>query len=107
MYSIKKENNIEIIRTIIGQDAPGSEIIIFGSRASGNSDKSSDYDLLVKINIQISVAEKRSLASRIRKHLAEKLIDADIIIRDESEIAASIDRNGSVTKEAVLTGIKI
>ena len=107
MYSIKTDSNIDIIRTVIEQDSPGSEIIIFGSRASGTADTSSDYDLLVKINTKLSVTEKRSLASRIRKHLAEKLIDSDVIIRDESELAASIDRNGSVTKEAVLTGIRI
>lgn len=107
MYSIQTDRNIEIIRLVIEQESPGSEIIIFGSRATGNADDFSDYDILVKININLSISEKRSLASRIRKRLADKLIDSDIIIRDDSEIAASAHMNGSVTKEAILTGIRL
>lgn len=107
MYSIKTDHNIDIIKVVIEQDAPGSEIILFGSRASGNAVSTSDYDLLVKINKKLSVTEKRSLASSIRKHLAEKLIDSDIIIRDDSDLAEARDWNGSVTREAVLTGVRI
>jgi predicted nucleotidyltransferase len=49
MYSIKKDNNINIIRKVVTQEFPESEIILFGSRATGNVTEFSDYDLLVKI----------------------------------------------------------
>ena len=107
MYSIKKDNNINIIRKVVSQESPESEIILFGSRASGNVTESSDYDLLVKIKKALSVTEKRTLSSRIRKQLAEKLIDSDIIIKDEAEISESLNNPGSVIKEAILNGIRL
>jgi predicted nucleotidyltransferase len=107
MYSIKKDKNINLIRKVINQESPESEIILFGSRVSGDVNDSSDYDLLIKIKKNMSVAEKRSLSSRIRKGLAEKLIDSDVIVKDEAEIYSSLDKPGSVIKEAVLNGIKL
>ncbi len=107
MNSIKNDMNISIIRKVIELESPGSEIILFGSRAYGNPDFSSDYDILVKIDSNISVNEKRSLSSRIRKSLAEKLIDSDVLIRDEADLSESLGRPGSVIKEALTKGIRL
>jgi hypothetical protein len=53
----------------------------------------------VKIKKTLSITEKRTLSSRIRKQLAEKLIDSDIIVKDEVEISESLNNPGSVIKE--------
>lgn len=107
MNSIKNDMNISIIRKVIEHESPGCEIILFGSRAYGKPDLSSDYDILVKINSKISVNEKRSLSSRIRKNLAAKLIDSDVIIRDEADLSESLSRPGSIVKEALAKGIRL
>lgn len=107
MYSFQSDDNINIIRKVVGRESPGSEIILFGSRASGAADDSSDYDLLVKINGRLSITEKRSLASRIRKSLALEFIDSDVIVRDETEILTYDERPGSVIRDAVRKGIRL
>jgi len=107
MYSIQKDNNINIIRRVIDQLSPGSEIILFGSRATGNITNSSDYDILVAVNKILTVTEKRSLSSSIRKQLAEYLIDSDIIVSDKEWISSSSERPGSIIKEALKQGVKL
>ena len=63
--------------------------------------------ILLKIKKTLSVKEKRTLSSRIRKHLAESSIDSDVIVKDESEITSSLDKPGSIIKEAIMNGIRL
>jgi uncharacterized protein len=46
----KKEKMLQRIIGVVNKNAPDSEIFLYGSRARGNSRKSSDWDLLILLN---------------------------------------------------------
>lgn len=107
MYSIQNDDNIKIIRRVIEQLTPGSEFILFGSRVSGKINDSSDYDIIISVSRSLTVTEKRSLSSIIRKQLAEYLIDSDVIVSDEAGLSNSLNKPGSIIKEALKQGVRI
>lgn len=80
-------------------------IILFGSRARGTNDGKSDYDILVVIKEEISDKDKIFLATKIRKSLADKNIDADIIVRTKLDIEYYRNKIGSVVNKAVKEGV--
>ena len=42
-----RDQAIKIIKRLVNELLPGSRILLFGSRASGNDARDSDYDLLI------------------------------------------------------------
>ena len=56
---------------IINRDAPDSEIFLFGSRARGNSNKLSDWDLLILLGIE-------QLSFDIEKEFLDKFYELEI-----------------------------
>lgn len=84
-----------------------SEIILFGSRATGNDDTFSDYDLLVIFNEQISREKKVEVASSVRRQMAKRLIDVDILVRSRYEIEQRQYQIGSVIHTALIEGTRL
>ncbi|MBI4334182.1 MAG: nucleotidyltransferase domain-containing protein [Chloroflexi bacterium] len=103
---------IELIKKNI-LDALGEEgieadrIILFGSRARGDFDKFSDYDLLVVVRPQVSVPAKIDLSTRIQRKLAQFLIDVDVMIKSIDEVDRRSNEIGTVTREAMREGVVI
>jgi len=81
--------------------------LLFGSRARGSAGEGSDYDLLVIIGKALAHQEKIVMAAAIRRELAAKFIDADIIIRSVGEVEAHRELRGSVVRNALLEGVAI
>jgi len=77
-----------------------NQIYLFGSRARGDHGKFSDYDILVVVNENITIDMKKEVSKKIRKLLARKSIDADIIIKSYNEFAYLKDKVGSIVKYA-------
>jgi predicted nucleotidyltransferase len=48
----KRELILKKIVDVVEQTAPNSEIYLYGSRARGTASKSSDWDLLILLNLQ-------------------------------------------------------
>ena len=80
-------------------------IILFGSRARGDYDIFSDYDLLIIVNEDINIKRKRMLSKKIRETLAKKLIGSDVIIKSLQEVDYFKDKIGSVVKNALKEGV--
>ncbi len=80
-------------------------IISFGSRARGDYDIFSDYDLLIIVNEDINIKRKRMLSKKIRETLAKKLIGSDVIIKSLQEVDYFKDKIGSVVKNALKEGV--
>jgi len=80
------------------------KIILFGSRASNNHSKYSDWDILIIIKEQLTTEEKREIIRELRKDFAHHLIPADIIIKNIDEIEYYKNFIGSVTREALKEG---
>ena len=102
-----KQNEIETIKSVIGSVIKNrlSKIILFGSRARGDNRIDSDYDLIVVISEELSMKEKMSLASEIRRILAKFSIPNDLLIKSESEIMRFSGVIGTTLYNATREGI--
>ena len=83
------------------------EIILFGSRARGDSSEKSDYDFMIVMKNNLIVREKIKLSSLLRKKLAKKGIDADLVIKSKDELNYYRTKIGSVVREALKEGITL
>lgn len=111
MYDRKElsieEIKAEILKSLKNMDVEIKKIILFGSRASGNYSKQSDYDFLIVTEKIFTIKEKMEIAKKIRVVLAEFYISSDIIIKSEEELEIFRHRIGTVTREALKEGVEI
>lgn len=110
------KNDIEKVKSIIKKEIEEvvnnfglelDKIILFGSRARGDYSEYSDWDILVVIRDKLDISREREIARSIRRRLAEKLIDVDVIVRTVEEFEYYKDSFGTVTREAFKEGIII
>lgn len=83
------------------------KIILFGSRARGDFSKGSDYDILIIVERTLSIEEKMKLSTHLRKELAKKEIDADIILKSRAEVEYYKNKIGSVVRTALKEGVTV
>ena len=96
----------ELVEKTIG-NRNCEKIILFGSRARGEFKERSDYDILVIVKVLLSIKEKMRLTGLLRKELAKRGIDADIIIKSGDEINYYKEKIGSVVRNALKEGITL
>lgn len=107
---MEKEHNVikqKILETLEELEIPVSKIILFGSRAKGNFGENSDWDLLIVLEETLSRDEKREVAHRIRKNLAELYIPSDVIIKSEKEVDTLKNSINSIVGTAIEEGIQL
>jgi len=80
------------------------KIILFGSRARGDFSEGSDHDVLVIVKKTLPVKEKMRLFALLRRDLAKRGIDADIIIKSTDEIEYYKNKIGNVVRTAMVEG---
>ena len=83
------------------------EIILFGSRARGDYSEKSDHDIMIVMKNNLTIREKMELSSLLRKKLAKKGIDADLIIKSKEELNYYRTKIGSVVREVLKEGITL
>ncbi len=83
------------------------DIILFGSRARGQFNRFSDYDILVIIDETLNMRDKINTIEAIRTELAELLISSDIILKSQQEAEFYKDKIGSVVREAFKEGVPL
>ncbi|MBA4370582.1 MAG: nucleotidyltransferase domain-containing protein [Coriobacteriaceae bacterium] len=76
-------------------------ILLFGSRARGEGDERSDFDLLVVLP---KVADKHATAVAMLVALGHLAVPVDVIPTDPAEIERRGDAAGSVLHEALHEG---
>ena len=82
-------------------------IILFGSRARNDYSLQSDFDILVIVKNITSKQKKINLSTLIRKRFAAKMLDADVLVKDEKDIDYLKDKPGSVVRKALLEGVTL
>ena len=83
------------------------KIILFGSRARGDYNEDSDYDVLVVIKEEIEWINREDIAALIRRKFAQMDIDVDILIRTSLYVDNTKDEIGNVISYAVEEGVEI
>jgi predicted nucleotidyltransferase len=96
----------EIIKETL-KDYTIEKIILFGSRARGDNNKDSDYDVLVILKEDLEREQLYKLTSITRKDLAELLIPIDILIRPARYVDYMKNKIGNVISYATEEGIEI
>ena len=96
------------IKTTVHSFLPDSRVLLFGSRATGRSNKDSDYDLLVVTAIAFPPKIKMSWESKIHKALVD-IIEApfDIIFHSKEEVEAYKNYYGHIVRYAMKEAIEL
>jgi predicted nucleotidyltransferase len=100
----------ERIRRLVAEALQGidyKQIVLFGSRARGDSTTESDYDLLITVRGALSLSERIRIFGLVRRSLARQGIDADVIVKSEAEVEYLRDKIGSVVGSAVEEGVQL
>lgn len=94
--NLMKREGVEVLR-----------ITLFGSRARGDFEKRSDWDVIVAVKNNLPIKEKMFYSKKIREWLAQVRVDCDVIIKSDEEIQQYKEMIGSVVREALKEGISI
>lgn len=97
----------QIMKSLDEMEISVENIILFGSRARGDYNEDSDYDILVVTREAFSFKEKMKISGEIRNRLIKLRISSDIIIKSNDEIDYFRDKIGCVTREALREGISL
>lgn len=83
------------------------KIILFGSRARGDFNSDSDYDILAIIKETPDWITRESLSAEIRKKAAVYDADIDILVRSKDYYESVKAENGNVISFASEEGIEM
>ena len=86
-----------------------NSVFVFGSRARGDFRPDSDYDILVVIDEDLPIRERRRLSVRISSELHKEMHFAgfDIIVKSLRKFEEEKDIVNTIAHEAYLEGSKI
>lgn len=87
---------------------PHAQVLLFGSRARGESTIDSDYDLLVITQETYPPRVKMNWESKIRKALVNELnMPFDVIIQSKKEVAEKKNLSGHLVYYAMKEAVEI
>jgi len=96
------------IRATIDSYFPGAPVMLFGSRARGDHNLKSDYDLLIVTPHTLNPQEKVKRTTELDKALVNALhIPVDILLNSEEEVKVKQELPGHIIRWAVKEGIAI
>ena len=83
------------------------ETYLFGSRARGDFSPNSDYDILVVLKKHLGIKEKIRLFTKLRRILAKKRFNVDIVIKSADEVNYYKKKVGHIVRNALNEGFLI
>jgi predicted nucleotidyltransferase len=104
---MKEDITLQRIKDIVLEIVPGSQIFLFGSRAKGNAESNSDYDLMVVTKKNYDVREKIIICSSINKTLSGAGIPSDVLLNSEEEVKIKKDLHGHIVRTIVREAISL
>ncbi len=98
----------DTIKSIVNFFLPGSQVLLFGSRATGQADAQSDFDLLIVTHDTFGPREKMSFENKIRKALVYAL-DApfDVILQSKNEVDEKRNLTGHIVHYAMKQAMEL
>ncbi len=104
---MKNEASINTICKKIKNMLTNSEVYLFGSRARGDYNQESDYDILIVVQENLSHKEKIKIRSTLRNELSREYIYADIILQSNEEIESKRNLPGNVVNYAMKEAVRL
>lgn len=95
------------IKSTVCRFLPEAEVILFGSRARGDNQYNSDYDILVVVQTSIDSHQRLQFQALIRKDLANQNILADIFVRSLIDIERKKNLPGHFLRSAMQEGVRV
>ena len=95
----------QIMKSLDEMGVSVESIILFGSRARGDYNEDSDYDILIVTEKTYPFKEKIKISEAVRDRVVKLHIPSDIIVRSHDEVDYFRDKISSVIREAVEEGI--
>ena len=83
------------------------KILLFGSRARGDSGDRSDWDFFVTVEEELTFSQRREVAGRMRWHLAQAGMASDVIIRSSAAVGKARDDTGCLAYYVLKEGIEL
>lgn len=96
------------IKSTVNSFLPDSKVLLFGSRARGEADSQSDYDLLVVTPDTLAPRVKMNWENKIRKALVYSLnVPFDVILQSQNEIDEKRNLTGHIVHYAMKEAVEI
>ena len=96
------------IKSMVNSFLPNAQVLLFGSRARGDSAIDSDYDLLIITQDTFTPRVKMNWESQIRKALVNELnMPFDVIIQSEKEVSEKKNLSGHIVYYAIKEAVEI
>jgi predicted nucleotidyltransferase len=96
------------IRKTVQACLPGSRILLFGSRARGDQDIHSDYDLLIITPETFTPQEKIHWSSILDRAIVDAIrAPVDILLNSEEEIRQKQELPGHIIRSAIREGVAL
>ena len=96
------------IRETVQFCLPGSRIVLFGSRARGDYDSFSDYDLLIVTPTTFDAQDKIQWSSRLDRAIVEAIqAPVDILFHSEEEVRQKQELPGNIIRSAIREGVAL
>lgn len=96
------------IRQTVQDNLPNCRIVLFGSRARGNDDRFSDYDLLIITPQTFTPKEKVLWSTRLDKAIIKAIqAPVDLVLSSEEEIRWQNELPGHIVRTAMREGVAL
>ena len=109
---MKNQTDIKKIKeitsgTLNAEGIDAFEIYLFGSRARGDFSSYSDYDIMIVLEKRLAVKKKIKLFTKLRRVLAKKKYNVDIVIKSADEVNYYKSKIGHIVRSALSEGLVI
>jgi predicted nucleotidyltransferase len=99
---------LNAIKSTVNSILPDSKVLLFGSRARGEADDESDYDLLVVTPDTYAPRVKMNWESKIRKALVNSLnVPFDVILQSQNEVDEKRNLTGHIVRYAMKEAVEL
>ena len=104
-----KETREEIEKTLVELELTPVDIILFGSRAKNSYTEESDWDILVVMEEDLNLSEKKKVWYRIYKNLHKRFKNSsfDVFIKSQEEFNSEKYIVNTVSDEAFEEGVAL
>ena len=96
------------IRNTVQDNLPGSRVLLFGSRARGDNDRHSDYDLMVITPVTFTPQEKINWSTQLDHAIVDALhIPVDLLLNSDEELREKQELPGHIVRTIMREGVAL